>query len=29
MTTLTESYVEQLALEWLEGLSWRTANGLA
>ena len=29
MTTLTESDVEQLALEWLEGLSWRTANGLA
>ena len=29
MTTLTESDVEQLALEWLEGLGWRTANGLA
>ena len=27
MTTLSESDVEQAALEWLEGLGWRTAHG--
>ena len=27
MTALTESDVEQLALDWLEGLGWRVAQG--
>ena len=27
MTTLTEADVEQLALEWLEGLGWQVAHG--
>ena len=27
MTTLTESDVEQVSLEWLEGLGWRIAHG--
>ena len=27
MTTLTEADVEQLALDWLVGLGWRTAYG--
>ncbi len=27
MTTLTEADVEQVALEWLEGLGWRVARG--
>ena len=27
MTTLTESDVEQIALEWLDGLGWRVAHG--
>ena len=27
MTTLSESDVEAAALDWLEGLGWRTAHG--
>ena len=27
MTTITESIVEEAALEWLTGLGWQTAHG--
>ncbi len=27
MTTITESIVEEAALEWLSGLGWQTAHG--
>ena len=29
MTTLSENDVEQAVLEWMEGLGWRMAHGLA